>query len=168
MTLTLIQGDPSARGLGYVDISSVSYRVILRWNWCQHNLVCEQIGHPVQLLHIPNKINIRPQVHCARDILIGIKWSEWMHSATRRWPRPSEHYQVFWLRKRNVIWNSKVCSWNNMCTWWPYTIYSHELSLKYWLMLSLQSSAKRRAPGLVNFVPAVAYHFCLALPPVFP
>ena len=25
----------------------------------------------------------------------------------------------------------------------------------------VQSSAKRRASGLVNFVPAVAYHFCL-------
>ena len=29
----------------------------------------------------------------------------------------------------------------------------------------LQGSAKRRCPGLVNFIPAaVAYHFCLALP----
>ena len=40
----------------------------------------------------------------------------------------------------------------------------------------VQGSAKRRAPGLVNFgelfvlvnfVPAVAYHFCLALPAAF-
>ena len=29
---------------------------------------------------------------------------------------------------------------------------------------SIQGSAKRRSPGLVNFVAAVAYHFCLALP----
>ena len=28
-------------------------------------------------------------------------------------------------------------------------------------------AAKRRAPGLANFVPAVAYHFCLALPAAF-
>ena len=27
----------------------------------------------------------------------------------------------------------------------------------------LQGRAKRRAPGLVNIVAAVAYHFCLAL-----
>ena len=31
----------------------------------------------------------------------------------------------------------------------------------------LHGSAKRRAPGLVNFVAAVAYHFCLALPAAF-
>ena len=30
--------------------------------------------------------------------------------------------------------------------------------------LSPQGKAKRWAPGLVNFVPAVAYHFCLKLP----
>ena len=31
----------------------------------------------------------------------------------------------------------------------------------------IQGSAKRRSPGLVNFVAAVAYHFCLALPAAF-
>ena len=31
----------------------------------------------------------------------------------------------------------------------------------------LQGSAKRRSPGLVHFVPAVAYHFCLNLPAAF-
>ena len=31
----------------------------------------------------------------------------------------------------------------------------------------LQGSAKRRSPGLVNLVTAVAYHFCLALPAAF-
>ena len=31
----------------------------------------------------------------------------------------------------------------------------------------LQSSAKRRRPGLVNFVSAVAYHSCLSLPAAF-
>ena len=31
----------------------------------------------------------------------------------------------------------------------------------------IQGSAKRRGTGLVNFVPAVAYHFCLALPTEF-
>ena len=31
----------------------------------------------------------------------------------------------------------------------------------------VQGSAKRPFPGLVNFVPAVAYHFCLNLPAAF-
>ena len=31
----------------------------------------------------------------------------------------------------------------------------------------IQGEAKRRSPGLVNFVAAVAYHFCLALPAAF-
>ena len=30
----------------------------------------------------------------------------------------------------------------------------------------LQGSAERWAPGLVNFVPAVAYHFCRELPSI--
>ena len=33
--------------------------------------------------------------------------------------------------------------------------------------LCVQGSAKRRSPGLVNSVAAVAYHFCLALPAAF-
>ena len=47
-----------------------------------------------------------------------------------------------------------------------------------WLLLSktvflkprfvgLQESANPRAPGLVNFVAALAYHFCMALPAAF-
>ena len=31
----------------------------------------------------------------------------------------------------------------------------------------VQGSAKRHAPCLVEFIPAVAYHFCLALPTAF-
>ena len=31
----------------------------------------------------------------------------------------------------------------------------------------VEGSAKRRYPGLVNFVTAVAHHFCLALPAAF-
>ena len=31
----------------------------------------------------------------------------------------------------------------------------------------VKGSAKRRSPGLVKFVPAIAYHFCLALPAAF-
>ena len=31
----------------------------------------------------------------------------------------------------------------------------------------IKSSAKRWSPGLMNFVPAVVYHFCLALPAAF-
>ena len=34
-------------------------------------------------------------------------------------------------------------------------------------MEKVQGSAKRWSPGLVNFIPAVAYHFCLALPAAF-
>ena len=33
--------------------------------------------------------------------------------------------------------------------------------------ICVQGWAKRRSPGLVNFVTALAYHFCPALPPVF-
>ena len=38
------------------------------------------------------------------------------------------------------------------------------MSLYYSRYLSVQGSAKRRAPGLVNVVPAVAHLFCLTLP----
>ena len=43
------------------------------------------------------------------------------------------------------------------------------LLLKFFAYLNaiLQGSAKRRSSGLVNFVSAVAYHFCLALPAAF-
>ena len=36
-----------------------------------------------------------------------------------------------------------------------------------WPMLPVQGSAQRRSPGLVNFVAAVAYYFCLVLPAAF-
>ena len=36
----------------------------------------------------------------------------------------------------------------------------------FWKFI-LQGSTNRRAPGLVNFVPALAYHFCLNLPAAF-
>ena len=39
--------------------------------------------------------------------------------------------------------------------------------MEWGVAVVVQGSAKRRAPGLVNFIPAVAYHFCLALPAVF-
>ena len=32
---------------------------------------------------------------------------------------------------------------------------------------SLQCSTKRQSPGLVNFITALSYHFCLALPSAF-
>ena len=32
---------------------------------------------------------------------------------------------------------------------------------------NIQGPTKRLRPGFVNFVPAVAYHFCLALPVAF-
>ena len=47
----------------------------------------------------------------------------------------------------------------------PHYLAKSYLSLSY--RFSVQSSAKRWTPGLVNFVPAVAYHFCLALPEAF-
>ena len=34
-------------------------------------------------------------------------------------------------------------------------------------MKIVQGSTNRRAPGLVNIVPALAYHFCLNLPAAF-
>ena len=33
--------------------------------------------------------------------------------------------------------------------------------------MTVQRSAKRLTPGLVNIFPAVAYHFCFALPAAF-
>ena len=41
------------------------------------------------------------------------------------------------------------------------------IRLSFRVLPSLQSSAKRRSPGLVNFVTAPAYHSCLALPAAF-
>ena len=41
---------------------------------------------------------------------------------------------------------------------------SNLLRLAY---IYLQGSAKRLGPGLVNFVPSVASHFCLSLPAAF-
>ena len=43
-----IKGDPSARGLGYVDSVPSQDKLPMRRNWFQHNLVREQMGHPVQ------------------------------------------------------------------------------------------------------------------------
>ena len=37
----------------------------------------------------------------------------------------------------------------------------------YFPVTKVQGSAKRLRPGLVNFVTAVAYHFCLAMPAAF-
>ena len=34
-------------------------------------------------------------------------------------------------------------------------------------VLDIQGSTNRRALGLVNFVPALAYHFCLNFPAAF-
>ena len=33
--------------------------------------------------------------------------------------------------------------------------------------MTMQGSAIRQSPGLVNFVTAIAYHFCIALPAAF-
>ena len=40
-------GDPSARGLGYADTVPSQDNFGMNRNWCQHNLVREQMGHPV-------------------------------------------------------------------------------------------------------------------------
>ena len=41
------QGDPSAHGLGYADTVPSQDNLGMNWNWCQHNLVREQMDHPV-------------------------------------------------------------------------------------------------------------------------
>ena len=45
----------------------------------------------------------------------------------------------------------------------------HSLSVmrEHFLLDPVQASAKRLWPGLVDFVPAIAYHFCVALPAAF-
>ena len=50
--------------------------------------------------------------------------------------------------------------------------YSQRITDKGWFGYCTQSStlqgpAKTRSPGLVNFIIALAYHFCLALPAAF-
>ena len=47
---TLLQGDPSACGLGYVDINSVSFGSYPVTELSQHNPLGEQMGHPVYCL----------------------------------------------------------------------------------------------------------------------
>ena len=42
-----LQGDPSVRGLGYVDIKSVSFGGYLETELSQHNPARKQMGHPV-------------------------------------------------------------------------------------------------------------------------
>ena len=44
-----IPGGPSARGLGYIDISSVSYWVYPETELSQYNPVRKQMGHPVAI-----------------------------------------------------------------------------------------------------------------------
>ena len=39
--------------------------------------------------------------------------------------------------------------------------------MEYIVGNGVEGSAKRLRPGLVNFVAAVAYHFCLSLPAAF-
>ena len=43
-----LQGGPSACGLGYVDINSVSFEGSPEMELSQHNPVREQMGHPVE------------------------------------------------------------------------------------------------------------------------
>ena len=42
-----LEGDPSAHGLGYVDIKSVSFGGYLETKLSQHTPVRKQMGHPV-------------------------------------------------------------------------------------------------------------------------
>ena len=44
-----LQDDPSARRLGYVDTVPSQDNLQMRRNWCQHNLVRKQMGHPLPL-----------------------------------------------------------------------------------------------------------------------
>ena len=47
----LLQGDPSAHGLGYVDINTVSFGGYPETELSHHNPVPKLIGHPVLSLH---------------------------------------------------------------------------------------------------------------------
>ena len=47
------------------------------------------------------------------------------------------------------------------------SVFLHIQSCCCFNMVVLQGSAKRRSPGLVNFVPAVTDHFCMAQPSAF-
>ena len=49
----------------------------------------------------------------------------------------------------------------------PHIIDDRDCSKFLTLVYRIQGSSIRWAPGLVHFVPAVAYHFCLNLPAVF-
>ena len=44
-----VQGGPSARGLGYVDINSVSFSGYLETELSQQNTFRKQMGHPVHI-----------------------------------------------------------------------------------------------------------------------
>ena len=47
----IVQGDPSAHGLGYVEINSFSLGVYPETELSQHNPVREQMGHPLSIEH---------------------------------------------------------------------------------------------------------------------
>ena len=51
-------------------------------------------------------------------------------------------------------------------TFASFPLFDQELSSS-WHCKKVQGSTIRRTPGLVNFVPALAYHFCLNLPATF-
>ena len=45
-----------------------------------------------------------------------------------------------------------------------YDVHRDKMKYGFIILYVFKYSVKRRAPGLVNFVPAAAWHFCLALP----
>ena len=47
-----------------------------------------------------------------------------------------------------------------------YVVAQREIEVR-WPLICIQGPAKKRFPGCENFVLAVAYHFCLALPEKF-
>ena len=59
-----LQGDPSARGLGYVDIKSVSFGGYLETKLIQHNPVRKQMGHPV----LPSLNRAKRKEECDNDV----------------------------------------------------------------------------------------------------
>ena len=63
-------------------------------------------------------------------------------------------------------WRPVQCRWPRSQ---PHYIQGQIGDVDVWLvnLWTVQGSTNRRAPGLVNFVPVLAYHFCLNLPAAF-
>lgn len=87
-----IQGGPSARRLGYVDINSVSFGGYPEMQLSQHNPVREQIGHPVerdsiQISACQSGLSRTPHSHPSTSLATHCTvtfWNAWTINPTRR------------------------------------------------------------------------------------